>query len=249
MKIQNVKNELDSILDAIKPMDFIDNDPISIPKRFSKKQDIEISSFFASILAWGQRKTIIKNTNKLMGWMGEEPHRFIMDHSDADLKVFESFVHRTFNSTDCLYFIEVLKQFYLRENSLENYFKGDTVKSRLINFRNQFFNYDFAPQRTKKHIANPSKNSSAKRLNMFLRWMVRKDEIDFGIWKSIKPAELRCPIDVHVQRAAFHFGLLSRKQQDWRAVDELSDSLILLDPLDPIKYDLALFKWSESRVK
>lgn len=249
MKIQNVKNELDSILDAIKPMDFIDNDPISIPKRFSKKQDIEISSFFASILAWGQRKTIIKNTNKLMGWMGEEPHRFIMDHSDADLKVFESFVHRTFNSTDCLYFIEVLKQFYLRENSLENYFKGDTVKSRLINFRNQFFNYDFAPQRTKKHIANPSKNSSAKRLNMFLRWMVRKDEIDFGIWKSIKPAELRCPLDVHVQRAAFHFGLLSRKQQDWKAVDELSDSLILLDPLDPIKYDLALFKWSESRVK
>ena len=249
MKIQNVKNELDSILDAIKPMDFIVNDPISIPKRFSKKQDIEISSFFASILAWGQRKTIIKNTNKLMGWMGEEPHRFIMDHSDADLKVFESFVHRTFNSTDCLYFIEVLKQFYLRENSLENYFKGDTVKSRLINFRNQFFNYDFAPQRTKKHIANPSKNSSAKRLNMFLRWMVRKDEIDFGIWKSIKLAELRCPLDVHVQRAAFHFGLLSRKQQDWKAVDELSDSLILLDPLDPIKYDLALFKWSESRVK
>ena len=249
MKIQNVKNELDSILDAIKPMDFIDNDPISIPKRFSKKQDIEISSFFASILAWGQRKTIIKNTNKLMGWMGEEPHRFIMDHSDADLKVFESFVHRTFNSTDCLYFIEVLKQFYLRENSLENYFKGDTVESRLINFRNQFFNYDFAPQRTKKHIANPSKNSSAKRLNMFLRWMVRKDKIDFGIWKSIKPAELRCPLDVHVQRAAFHFGLLSRKQQDWKAVDELSDSLILLDPLDPIKYDLALFKWSESRVK
>jgi uncharacterized protein (TIGR02757 family) len=249
LKIQNVKNELDSILDAIKPMDFIDNDPISIPKRFSKKQDIEISSFFASILAWGQRKTIIKNTNKLMGWMGEEPHRFIMDHSDADLKVFESFVHRTFNSTDCLYFIEVLKQFYLRENSLENYFKGDTVKSRLINFRNQFFNYDFAPQRTKKHIANPSKNSSAKRLNMFLRWMVRKDEIDFGIWKSIKPAELRCPLDVHVQRAAFHFGLLSRKQQDWKAVDELSNSLILLDPLDPIKYDLALFKWSESRVK
>ena len=230
-------------------MDFIDNDPISIPKRFSKKQDIEISSFFASILAWGQRKTIIKNTNKLMGWMGEEPHRFIMDHSDADLKVFESFVHRTFNSTDCLYFIEVLKQFYLRENSLENYFKGDTVESRLINFRNQFFNYDFAPQRTKKHIANPSNNSSAKRLNMFLRWMVRKDEIDFGIWKSIKPAELRCPLDVHVQRAAFHFGLLSRKQQDWKAVDELSDSLVLLDPLDPIKYDLALFKWSESRVK
>ena len=249
MKIQNIKNELDGVLETINPRDFIENDPISIPKRFSKKQDIEISAFFAAILAWGQRKTIINNTNKLMNWMGEEPHRFIMEHSDKDLKVFESFVHRTFNSTDCLYFIEVLKQFYLRGNSLENYFKGDTVKSRLINFHNQFFNYDFAPIRTKKHIANPSKNSSAKRLNMFLRWMVRKDEIDFGIWKSIKPAELRCPLDVHVQRAAFHFGLLSRKQQDWKAVDELSDSLVLLDPLDPIKYDLALFKWSESRVK
>ena len=139
LKIQNIKNELDGVLETINPIDFIENDPISIPKRFSKKQDIEISTFFAAILAWGQRKTIIKNTNKLMGWMGEEPHRFIMDHSDADLKVFESFVHRTFNSTDCLYFIEVLKQFYLRENSLENYFKGDTVKSRLINFHNQFF--------------------------------------------------------------------------------------------------------------
>jgi len=248
LKIQNVKNELDGVLETINPIDFIENDPISIPKRFSKKQDIEISAFFAAILAWGQRKTIIKNTNKLMGWMGEEPHRFIMDHSDADLKVFESFVHRTFNSTDCLYFIEVLKQFYLRENSLENYFKGDTVKSRLINFHNQFFNYDFAPQRTKKHIANPSKNSSAKRLNMFLRWMVRKDEIDFGIWESIKPAELRCPLDVHVQRAAFNFRLLSRKQKDWKAVDELSDCLYSLDPVDPIKYDLALFKWSESRI-
>ena len=249
MKIQNVKNELDGVLYAIESRDFIDNDPISIPKRFIKKQDIEISAFFAAIIAWGQRKTIIKNTNKLMDWMGEEPHRFIMDHSYADLKVFESFVHRTFNSTDCLYFIEVLKRLFSKEDSLENYFVGDSVKSRLINFHHQFFDFDFAPKRTKKHIANPSKNSSAKRLNMFLRWMVRKDEIDFGIWESIKPAELRCPLDVHVQRAAFHFGLLSRKQQDWKAVDELSDSLILLDHLDPVKYDLALFKWSESRDK
>ena len=136
LKIQDVKDELDGVLNTINPRDFIENDPISIPKRFVKKQDIEISAFFAAILAWGQRKTIIKNTNKLMGWMGEEPHRFIMDHSDADLKVFESFVHRTFNSTDCLYFIEVLKQFYLRENSLENYFKGDTVPFLILPCRN-----------------------------------------------------------------------------------------------------------------
>lgn len=247
MKINAIKNELDLILNSIQSNDFVANDPISIPKRFSKLQDIEISAFFASVLAWGQRKTIINNTNKLMHWMGEEPYRFVMEHSEKDLKVFESFVHRTFNSTDCLYFIEVLKQFYLKEDSLEIYFKGDTVKNRLIHFHHQFFDFDFAPQRTKKHIANPSKNSSAKRLNMFLRWMVRKDHIDFGIWSSIKPADLRCPLDVHVQRAAFHFGLLTRKQQDWKAVDELSDSLLNLDDTDPIKYDLALFKWSESK--
>lgn len=247
LKIQDVKDELDGVLNTINPRDFIENDPISIPKRFVKKQDIEISAFFAAILAWGQRKTIINNTNRLMNWMGEEPYRFIMEHSGTDLKVFESFVHRTFNSTDCLYFIEVLKQFYMKENSLEKSFKGDTIKNRLINFHHQFFDFDFASQRTRKHIANPSKNSSAKRLNMFLRWMVREDSIDFGIWDSIKPADLRCPLDVHVQRAAFHFGLLSRKQQDWKAVDELSDYLLRLDANDPIKYDLALFKWSESK--
>ena len=159
MKINAIKNELDLILNSIQSNDFVANDPISIPKRFSKLQDIEISAFFASILAWGQRKTIINNTNKLMHWMGEEPYRFVMEHSEKDLKVFESFVHRTFNSTDCLYFIEVLKQFYLKEDSLEIYFKGDTVKNRLIHFHHQFFDFDFAPQRTKKNIANPSKIS------------------------------------------------------------------------------------------
>jgi len=302
MYLANTKSELDTILENLNPQDFIDNDPISIPHRFTTKEDIEISAFFAAILAWGQRKTIITNANKLMHWMGEEPHRFILDHSDTELKQFEKFVHRTFNSTDVLYFIEVLKHWYTQRadrngegHSLEDYFVGDTMKDKLSNFHIAFFDNDFVSERTRKHIANPAKNSSAKRLNMYLRWMVRGssssirhpelnsaslpseervnpslhfdsaqcdsesaqdghsvhsplDSLDFGIWHSIKPSELKCPLDVHVQRAAFHFGLLTRKQQDWKAVEELSDNLLLLDPEDPIKYDLALFKWSEGKM-
>ena len=248
MNLTKAKYQLDSILQNLNPKDFIDNDPISIPHRFKTKEDIEISAFFAAILAWGQRKTIINNGNKLMHWMGEEPHRFILDHSDTELKQFEKFVHRTFNSTDVLYFIEVLRHWYRDGKSLEDYFVGDTMKDRITNFHQSFFAYDFAPDRTRKHIANPARNSSAKRLNMFLRWMVRNDELDFGIWHSIKPSELKCPLDVHVQRAAFHFGLLTRKQQDWKAVEELSANLLELDSKDPIKYDLALFKWSEAKM-
>ena len=248
MNLTKAKYQLDSILQNLNPKDFIDNDPISIPHRFKTKEDIEISAFFAAILAWGQRKTIINNGNKLMHWMGEEPHRFILDHSDTELKQFEKFVHRTFNSTDVLYFIEVLRHWYRDGKSLEDYFVGDTMKDKISSFHQSFFAYDFAPDRTRKHIANPAKNSSAKRLNMFLRWMVRNDELDFGIWHSIKPSELKCPLDVHVQRAAFHFGLLTRKQQDWKAVEELSANLLELDSKDPIKYDLALFKWSEAKM-
>jgi uncharacterized protein (TIGR02757 family) len=246
--LKNIKHQLDSILENLNPQDFIDNDPISIPHRFTTKEDIEISAFFAAILAWGQRKTIINNSNKLMHWMGEEPHRFIMEHSDSELKQFEKFVHRTFNSTDVLYFIEVLKQWYTKGKSLEDYFVGETMKDKISKFHQSFFDFDFAPARTRKHIANPAKNSSAKRLNMYLRWMVRNDGLDFGLWHSIKPSELKCPLDVHVQRAAFHFGLLTRKQQDWKAVDELSSNLLRLDKVDPIKYDLALFKWSEAKM-
>lgn len=248
MKFEKAKKELDALLENLSIETFIANDPISIPKRFNTKEDVEISAFFASILAWGQRVTIINNTNKLMHWMGEEPYQFILHHSDNELKAMKKFVHRTFNSTDLLYFIEVLKHFYSNGNSLENYFVGETTKDKISNFHTAFFNFDFAPARTRKHIANPAKNSSAKRLNMYLRWMVRNDGLDFGIWKSIKPGELKCPLDVHVQRAAFYFGLLTRKQQDWKAVEELSENLLLLDEVDPIKYDLALFKWSEGKV-
>jgi uncharacterized protein (TIGR02757 family) len=248
MNLTKAKYHLDTILQNLNPKNFIDNDPISIPHRFKTKEDIEISAFFAAILAWGQRKTIINNGNKLMHWMGEEPHRFILDHSDTELKQFEKFVHRTFNSTDVLYFIEVLRHWYKDGYSLEDYFVGDTMKDKLSNFHISFFDNDFVSERTRKHIANPAKNSSAKRLNMYLRWMVRNDGLDFGIWHSIKSSELKIPLDVHVQRAAFHFGLLTRKQQDWKAVEELSANLLELDSVDPIKYDLALFKWSEAKM-
>ena len=287
MTFKTSKQQLDAILQNLNPQDFIDADPISIPKRFTTKEDIEISAFFAATLAWGQRKTIINNTNKLMDWMGEEPYNFIVHHSDEDLKPFEKFVHRTFNSTDVLYFIEVLKHWYSDGKSLEDYFVGDTMKTKISNFHTAFFDNNFVSERTRKHVANPAKNSSAKRLNMFLRWMVRGNShperqskgelldetafqgepvlskakvlnvtsspitvntLDFGIWHTIKPLELKCPLDVHVQRAAFHFGLLTRKQQDWKAVEELSDNLLILDAEDPIKYDLALFKWSEAKM-
>lgn len=249
LNLAEVKRQLDQELEQIHAHEFITADPIKIPKRFTLKQDIEIASFFASILAWGQRITIINNTNKLMHWMGEEPYNFILHYKANDLKPFESFVHRTFNSTDCLYFISRLRDFYLEQDSLEHFFEGNTMKERIANFHVHFFKTDFAPARTRKHIANPAKGSSAKRLNMFLRWMVRSDDIDFGLWKTIKPSELKCPLDVHVQRAAMQFGLLNRKQQDWKAVEELSNNLVQLDINDPIKYDLALFKWSERRAK
>lgn len=243
--MRDVKQKLDEILYNLNPGDFSEYDPISIPRRFKTKEDVEISGFLAATIAWGQRKTIIQNANKLMYWMGEEPHRFLLDHKPLDLKPFETFVHRTMNGTDMLYFIEVLSLWYKNGNSIEDYFSGRSMKDKIAHFHRSFFNFDFAPTRTTKHVANPAKNSSAKRLNMYLRWMVRKDEIDFGIWKSIKPSELRCPLDVHVQRAAFHYGLLKRKQQDWKAVDELSDNLLKLDSTDPIKYDLSLFLASE----
>ena len=244
----STQHTLDKILQDLNHQDFIEHDPISIPKRFKSKEDIEISAFFAATLAWGQRKTIINNTNKIMQWMGEEPYRFIVQHSANDLNIFEKFVHRTFNATDVLYFIEVLKRWYEKGQSLEDYFTGNTMKDIIAHFHLAFFDNDFVSNRTKKHIANPAKNSSAKRLNMYLRWMVRDKDIDFGLWKSIPTSELKCPLDVHVQRAAFHFNLLTRTQQDWKAVEELSDNLLLLDPVDPIKYDLALFKWSERKM-
>jgi uncharacterized protein (TIGR02757 family) len=228
---------------------FIDNDPVQIPHRFSKKQDIEIAGFFAATLAWGQRVTIIKNTNRILEWMDESPHDFILNHQEKDLKRFLGFVHRTFNDTDLLYFIEFFRWFYSEHDSLEVGFTKTLTKkalhteSALIGFQELFFSLEDHPHRTKKHVSSPVRKSTCKRINMYLRWMVRKDKsgVDFGIWKNIKPAQLLCPLDVHVDRHARRLGLITRKQSDWQTVLELTESLRGFDPNDPVKYDFALF--------
>ena len=216
---------------------------------FSKKQDIEIAGFFAAIFAWGNRTTIINKSKELMQLMDHAPHDFCLHHQDHDLKKLLHFKHRTFNTTDLLYFIAFLKFHYSNQLSLETAFtKGlrrqdQTIEGGLIAFHHYFFSLEEVPQRTKKHIATPYKGSNCKRLNMFLRWMVRdsKQQTDFGIWKNIKPSQLICPIDVHVARVATRLNLLSRKQIDWQAALALTDYLRTLDAKDPVKYDFALF--------
>lgn len=230
-------------------VDFIANDPVSIPHRFSKKQDIEIAGFFASIFAWGHRTIIINKCVELLQRMDNAPHDFIQHHQEADLKRLLSFKHRTFNETDLLYFIHFFKNHYIKNISLETGFscflKNDdpTTEPALNGFYKYFFSFQPVPARTKKHIAAPIKNSSCKRLNMFLRWMVRKDNngVDFGLWKRISPSQLICPIDVHVARVARRFNLLERKQTDWIAALELTENLKKYDSSDPVKYDFALF--------
>jgi uncharacterized protein (TIGR02757 family) len=225
---------------------FIKDDPVSIPHMFTKKQDIEIAGFFASIFAWGNRTIIINKSKELMQLMHMQPHDFVLHHSDNDLKKLLHFKHRTFNTTDLLYFIELLKHHYQQHNSLEDAFiqhGNETVEQMLIGFHHYFFSLEHVPPRTKKHIATPEKKSNCKRLNMFLRWMVRDDNngVDFGIWKKIKPSQLICPVDLHVARVAKRFNLLQRKQVDWLAAMELTSYLKTLDAADPVKYDFALF--------
>jgi uncharacterized protein (TIGR02757 family) len=225
---------------------FIVADPISVPHKFSKKQDIEIAGFFASIFAWGNRTTIINKTTQLMD---NSPYQFCIDPCKEGLKRLMAFKHRTFNTTDLLYFIEFLHHHYVENTSLETAFSkwmdknDENIEKALIGFHHYFFSFPDAPPRTKKHIATPERKSTCKRLNMYLRWMVRKDNcgVDFGIWKQIKPAQLICPIDVHVARVAKRFNLVSRKQVDWITAVELTDQLKRFDPADPAKYDFALF--------
>jgi uncharacterized protein (TIGR02757 family) len=246
---EKLKDFLDKKAAQYNQPNFIKNDPISIPHQFTKKQDIEIAGFFAATLAWGQRITIINNCKKLMGWMDNAPHDFLRHHQESDRKRFMGFVHRTFNDTDLLYFIEFLAQYYQNNKSLETAFaqhmgkKDKTIEQGLIGFNKQFFSLPYAPQRTQKHVATPAKKSACKRLNMFLRWMVRQDNkgVDFGIWKKINPAQLVCPLDTHVHRVASGLGLLKRKQADWQAALELTENLRQFDATDPAKYDYALF--------
>ena len=225
---------------------FIKDDPICIPHLFSKKQDIEIAGFFASIFAWGNRTTIIQKSKELMQLMDNAPHAFCTGHKETDLKKLLAFKHRTFNTTDLLYFISFFQEHYKKHDSLEDAFVLSPEKdpaARLHQFHNYFFSFPDAPPRTKKHIATPIKGSTCKRLNMYLRWMVRKDNkgVDFGIWNKIKPSELICPIDLHVARVAKRFQLLDRTKIDWQAGLELTEYLKTLDPKDPVKYDFALF--------
>lgn len=246
---QKLINFLNTKVDAYNQPFFIKDDPISIPHLFSKKQDIEIAAFFASIFAWGTRTTIINKSKELMQLMDMQPHQFILQHHESDLKTFLHFKHRTFNTTDLLYFITFLKFHYSNHVSLETAFSqwlpadATTTEKALVGFHHYFFSLEDVPPRTKKHIATPEKKSNCKRLNMFLRWMVRKDnrQVDFGLWQQIKPAQLICPVDLHVARVAKRLNLLQRKQTDWNAALELTAYLRTLDSADPVKYDFALF--------
>lgn len=246
----SLKDFLDKkVLEFNRP-DFIPNDPISIPHQFSKQEDIEIMGFFASILAWGQRKTIINKCNELIERMDHAPHDFILHHQDQDLKSLLGFKHRTFNDTDLLYFIAFFKHHYTRFSSLEDAFLHGSqlgepfqVEIALNHFKSYFFSPPDYPLRTRKHVSSPAQKSSCKRLNMFLRWMVRKDNagVDFGIWKNIDAKDLICPCDVHVERVAKKFGLMQSDKVNWKSAVELTENLRSLDPLDPVKYDFALF--------
>lgn len=232
---------------------FIASDPISIPHRFSKKQDIEIAGFFAAVFAWGNRTTIINKCNELMLLMDNAPYEFITQHKEIELKKFLGFKHRTFNTTDLLHFIRVLRHHYENDSSseqtLESAFtkglhqKDETVENALRSFHDYFFSLEDSPGRTKKHISTPANNSSCKRLNMFLRWMVRRDPsgVDFGIWKGIRSDQLVCPLDIHVQRVAVQLGLITDQKSDWKTAVALTHRLKELDPHDPVKYDIALF--------
>lgn len=245
----DIKRVLDAYVDQYNRPSFIADDPICIPHQFSKKQDIEIMGFWVAMLAWGQRKTIINKAHELIQLMDGAPHDFVLQHREKDRKRFLSFKHRTFQVTDTLYFLEFLQHYYRQEESLEDAFARfiapndpDTERA-LAGFHQLFFSLPHAPQRTRKHIPTPERRSSCKRLNMFLRWMVRQDDrgVDFGLWKRIRPDQLLIPLDVHVDRVARRLGLLERKQTDWQAVQELTARLRLIDPQDPVKYDFALF--------
>ena len=229
---------------------FMLHDPVQIPHRFNKLQDIEIMGFWAAVLAWGQRVTIINKCTDLIDRMDGAPHQFITQHQDNDLKRFLDFKHRTFNATDTLYFVAFFKEYYAQNNSLEDAFlvqssaaPAANVRTGLEAFQTQFFGLDFAPARTRKHVATPARGSSCKRINMFLRWMVRQDNcgVDFGLWTRISPAQLVSPCDVHVDRVARKLGLIQRPKTDWQTAVELTERLKELDPLDPVKYDFALF--------
>jgi uncharacterized protein (TIGR02757 family) len=257
--IENLKAFLDSKVAQYNQPGFINNDPVSIPHLFTKKQDIEIMGFWAATLAWGQRVTIINKCKELINLMDGAPYDFIINHQETDLKKLLHFKHRTFNDIDTLYFIAFFRYHYENHETLEDAFilnktvilsdkdaslnTQSPVEIALNHFRSYFFSLPDFPHRTKKHVSSPSQKSTCKRLNMFLRWMVRKDDcgVDFGIWNQLKPADLIMPCDLHVDRVARKLNLITRKQTDWQTAVELTQRLREFDPTDPVKYDFALF--------
>jgi len=239
----DLKDFLESKYNKFANLDFIENDPIQIPHSFSKKEDIEISAFIASTIAWGQRISIINNSRKFMNLMDDSPYDFVMNYKDADLKKLDKAVHRTFNGEDLKFFVISLRNIYNNYGGLESVFYSENgLYEGLANFHKVFFSVPYQ-DRTRRHVANVEAGSAAKRLNMFLRWMVRDDKrgVDFGIWKSISPANLYIPLDLHSGRIARMLGILNRNQNDWKSVCELTSVLREFDPMDPIKYDFALF--------
>ncbi len=246
---ESVHSLLNTKADFYNRPSFIERDPISIPHQFSRKQDIELMGFWAAVLAWGQRPVILKKANELVTLMDGAPYDFVRHHTDSDLKRFLAFKHRTFNATDALYFLHFFHQYYQDHETLEDAFlpgipsETATIEANLIAFHDRFCCDPYFPERTRKHIATPARNSSCKRLCMFLRWMVRRDDrgVDFGIWTRLQPHQLVIPIDVHVNRVARQLGLLTRPQTDWKAALQLTQTLRELDPTDPVRYDFALF--------
>ncbi len=248
MNTNALKTLLDTKAEYYNKADFIPADPISIPHAFTDRADIEISGFLVATIAWGQRVSIVKNGYRLMKLMDNAPYDFVMNAGPADLKRISAFVHRTFNADDCLFFIASLRNIYRMHGGLEQAFadghstEDHNVFNSLLRFRELFLETPHL-MRSEKHLANPASGSTAKRLNMFLRWMVRHDDngVDFGLWKLISPAQLCCPLDLHVGSVARRLGILKRAQNDWKAVEEIDQVLRSFDPVDPVKYDFALF--------
>jgi uncharacterized protein (TIGR02757 family) len=245
MKKQDLKLFLDEKADFYNRADFIITDPVQIPHRFTQKEDIEIAGFLAATIAWGNRKSIITNANRMMDLLGNAPYDFVMSHSNANLGRLENFVHRTFNAQDFATFIKGLRHIYENHGGLESVFakhvQDDSLQLSIHEFKKAFF--EIAHQnRTQKHVSDPMNNSAAKRINMFLRWMVRDDKrVDLGIWKSIPASALSCPLDVHSGNVARKLGILKRTQNDAKALAELDAALRSFDKADPVKYDFALF--------
>lgn len=246
MNYIELKDFLDSKVAEYNNPKFIEADPIQVPHSFKKKEDIEISGFLTASISWGNRKSIINNALRMVSLLDNTPHDFIMNHQEQDLEKLLPFVHRTFNGADFIQFVKSLQHIYLNHGGLEqvfvNHAEKNSLQKSIHKFKQTFFEIEHLP-RTQKHISDPNKGSAAKRINMFLRWMVRDDQagVDFGIWKSLKPSQLSCPLDVHSGNVARSLGLLRRKQNDAKALLELDNSLRSFDSSDPVKYDFALF--------